>query len=333
MRPPVAKVLEKLGVVAKLRNRSFWTENCPLPSHGPPNPAHRWQNFFVRADDHPRKGQYHCFSCKAGGGLADLVAALLAIEREAAVDWLKALPEQPPELGAGVRVRYEEVGGRGYTLRLPAGVEQIPLARWNGVAREYARSRGIEDWQVERWRIGVAVEGRLEGRIVLPTYAADGRLLDYAARTYVGDPKRYLAASEAEHPVRGAVFGEQWWKPGFPLAVVFEGALNGLAVERALIGCGVGDCPICLAGLSGSDGADARRLTKLARFERLVLVTDPDRAGRAAADAIEYALRATARTARANIPAGMDAADLPAPHLRAELLRCMGGLAACSATT
>jgi DNA primase len=316
MRFPVGLVLEKLGVRARLQGHRYWAEHCPLPSHGPPNQAHRWQNFFVRDETRDRPGQFHCFSCKGGGGLADLVAELRGIERPDAAQWLRDLASQAPDMTTGIRVRFENsIGPR--VLRMPEGVEQVPFGRWNGVAQAYARARGIEPWQVARWRIGVATCGRLEGRIVIPIYDAGGRLLDYAARTYVGDPKRYLMAAEEEGPTRGALFGEQHWKPGFPL-VVFEGAINGLAVER------VAPDVVSLAGLSGSSVA-ARHLMRLAGAKRVIMATDPDRAGAAAMAAVVHGLRGVAgmQVARVRIPAGMDAAEMPAEELRAELQRCL----------
>ena len=43
----VALALEKLGISVKKNGRRYWAEECPMPTHGAPNPKHRFQNFFV----------------------------------------------------------------------------------------------------------------------------------------------------------------------------------------------------------------------------------------------------------------------------------------------
>jgi len=310
----VQKTLEKLGVVAERNGRRWWAEQCPLPSHGAPNPKHQWQNFFVRDNDSERPGQWHCFSCKAGGTLVDLVMEMRGVDVDEAREWLRTIGEQaaPPIL----RVRFEPVGPRRF--RMPAGVEFGPLARWNSVARQYVECRGITADQVERWGIGYALEGRLDGRIVFPIRNRAGELANYAARTFVGDEVRYLAAHESEHPDLSAMWGEHRWPAARAdrMVVVFEGITNGLAIERAW---NPGSSP-ALAGLQGS-AIEHRKLARLASFQLVLVATDPDRAGEHAAREIASALGPKVR--RLRYPTEQDAAETPRDQL-AEVLRRHG---------
>lgn len=307
---PVDRALEKLGIVAQRRGGRWWAENCPLPTHGQPNPEHRWQNFFVRDNRSPRPGQFHCFSCKSGGTLVELVMAMRDVEFADAADWLRTLGEQapPPVLS----VRFDPTGPR--VFRMPVGVEFTPLEEWNSVPRSYLEGRGVDSQQVKGWGIGYALEGRLAGRIVIPIRDQRGRLANYAARTFVGDETRYLAAQSSERPDKSALWGEEFWKePGYLLTgrdvvVVFEGALNGLAIERALRSWNSSSRP-SLAGLQGSE-LDHRRLAKLGTFRTIVCATDPDRAGDRAAREIAAALGRRADVRRARYPDERDAADL-----------------------
>jgi hypothetical protein len=317
----VARVLERLGLTVRRHGARYWTEHCPLPTHGEPNPKHRWANFFVRTE----RGAYHCFSCKGGGRLLELVMVLKGIDEAAARAWLSEQGEAPGV--PYVRVRYEPVGVQGTRFVMPAGVEHRPLAEWTDSPRRYLESRGVTADQVARWRIGVAFDGRLAHRIVVPTYDGRGRLANYAARTFVDAEVRYLSADEREHPDKSALWGEHLWPElaGRRFGIVFEGALNGLAIERALVpqareGFDVPE----LLGLSGSK-FDHRKAAKMATFRRLLVATDPDRAGDEVAAEIEGALRRRTEVVRFQYPRrGVDADALERDH-PGELGRALRG--------
>lgn len=321
----VEQVLERLGVAHKRQGNRIWAEECPHPQHGRPNPEHRYQNFFARAEGE-REGQWHCYSCKAGGNLVELVMVLRSLEYREARAWIRDVAGQEPE-EPYLRVR-AVVGRPPGALEVPQGVEMqgAPLETWNSVPRDYVLSRGLTGDQVRRWRVGYALYGRLDGRIFLPIYDARGRLVNYAARSFVGDETRYLAAPGWDRPDTSALFGEHRW----PAAVrgdvlVFEGALNGLAIERALAETGLG---AELAGMSGLDqtahGVEVRTLTKLATFRRVVIATDPDEAGERAAAAIVAALARRMPVVRLELPPGRDADSLHREELAGRLRAAMG---------
>jgi DNA primase len=318
---PVGEVLEKLGVPAERRGRRWWAEQCPLPSHGKPNPSHRHQNFFVRSEEsEERPGAFYCFSCKGGGSLVQLVEELKGIGRDEARAWLAAIGDRPPP--PVVRFRYETTGPRRF--RLPEGVEFLPMRDWNSVARGYAESRGVAPEQVERWGIGVAHEGRLANRIVVPIRDWRGRLANYSARTFVDDPVRYLAASTRERPDLSAMWGEEQWSSsldGRAVVLVVEGVLNGLAFERAL--------PAGLVSFGALQGSDLdgegghRKLAKLATFAEVIVATDPDAPGRKAARQIASSLgRGGRRVVEFVWPDPRDACEHDPGFLLREVVRC-----------
>lgn len=325
----VEEALTKLGVEHRRQGERVWAERCPLPTHGAINEAHRWQNFFVRADG---PGLFHCFSCKGGGNLVELVMLLRGVDYRDAQAWLRDLGEQETE-APFLRVRSEVAGTRG-TIAVPEGVERMgaPYREWNTVPRTYAESRGITERQVGRWRVGYALDGRLAGRLFLPIYDSRGRLANYAARDFVGAEKRYLAAGTWEGPDTNVLFGEHRWptsEPGFRETVVLtEGALNALAIERA-----AGGRDLAYGGMSGLDESeggqvDVRTLTKLATFRRVVVATDPDGPGRRVAVAVAHALRRQCAVVRLELPDGTDAADLPRDALAGLLGAALGRSAA-----
>jgi DNA primase len=286
----LAHVMQKLGIEVRQIGARLWAEHCPMPEHVT-NPAHRFKNFFVRIAPADKVGLWHCYSCHAGGRLVDLVMAVRGLEFRAAVEWLTALGADQAPAAPYLRVRVEGPKGE---FRLPAGVEFAPLGEWNSVARAYALSRGMTAEQVEDWGIGYAMIGRLEGRIVFPVFDRRGRLANYTGRTFVNDELRYMSASEREGPDESVFLGEHEWPVDLSkraVLVVFEGAINGMAIERAL---GESRRHVQLGGLSGSN-FDHRKAAKLSTFQRVIVATDPDAAGDEAARVIAASVR-TGRT-------------------------------------
>ena len=236
--------------------------------------------------------------------------------------WLSDVEEAPAPQPV-VRVRFEPMGARPRAFRMPAGVEFGPLAGWNSVARAYAVGRGITAEQVDRWGIGWALEGRCEGRIVFPIVDLNGRLANYAARTFVGDSTRYLAADERLGPDLSTCLGEVFWPKADERArstvLVWEGAISGMALDRALRG----RAGVYHAGLQGSDASNPRRISRLASFGAVVAATDPDKAGDSVALDLEAALRRVPfrrlRYPRRGVDAAQEDPEALAEALAAEL--------------
>jgi hypothetical protein len=320
----VEHTLARLGLEYERKGDRLWLEWCPLPTHPNHNPAHRWSNCFVRAGGTEKAGLWACFSCAGGGRLHELVMQVLGLDFRGAMEWFRGVDDAPPRAPV-VSVRHVPLSGVRRVFTMPEGAEYGPLARWNSVAREYAESRGLSAWQVERWGIGYSLMGRLAGRIVFPIVDSCGRLANYAARTFVGGEVRYLAASEREHPDLAAMLGERYWPPvaerGRATVVVFEGALSGMAIERALARAGR---RAHIAGLQGSAEVDRspRRAERLAGFGRWVSACDPDAAGEKASFALASALRRTDGM-RLRYPSERDAADTPIDELAAALAECL----------
>ena len=103
--------------------------------------------------------------------------------------------------------------------------------------------------------------------------------------------------------------------------MVFEGALSGMAIERALLLAGAER--VYLAGLQGSDVENPRRIARLSTFGRIVSAADPDHAG----DSVSLDLEARLRRndfLRFEYPARkVDAADTPEEDLAEALRRAL----------
>lgn len=304
-RVDVAKLLASLGIDARQRGDE-WTALCPNPAHQDRHPS--WRIVDDLSSD--RHGLHKCYPCGFGGDAIELAKVVLGVGFHAALCWVDdCLAEDTDE---PVEARVEVASPR--VFRLPPGVLHGDVLGWPQPFRRYLAARGLTRSQVARWGLGYALEGRLAGRVVIPTRSATGRLLSYTARAIDRGGLRYLTPARDEGADAGAVFGEEHWGPGGG-AVLSEGSFDALACERA-----VPELAVAVLGTGGADhAADPRVVAKLSRFDVLVVATDPDPAGDRAYESVA-ALLPGKRVCRARPPAGLDANAMDSRSLRGMIL-------------
>lgn len=298
-RVDVERVLSRLGIDAKRKGKE-WVALCPNKAHEDRSPSWR-----IRDEPGATKHGYHkCWPCGFQGGILSLVQHVLGLESYGdAKKWLgdEAPVEQKPVERVEVRISPPRLG-----FRLPAEVKFAAFDAWPSIIRDYVcKDRGLEAWQIDRWRMGYAVEGRLKGRVVIVSRDARGRPQRYTARSFTDSEKRYLEPEPEERANPSAMFGEEHWPPlgERPLVFVVEGAINGLALEAELPG-------VVIAATAGSD-MRGLYATKLQTFERVCTMTDPDPAGDKLADDIATGLaRHDTRVERLRLPEDTDQAAL-----------------------
>lgn len=254
-------------------------------------------------------GVHHCFSCGFGGNVAKLVIRLLNAEQlgwlhRDAWEWLRTqgLLADNDEIGLSVELFLSDT--RPGRMIIPSSVKFDSIGNWPTPARKYIEERQLRGWQIRRWGIGYAVDGRLANRVVFPVRSSAGKLLSYSARTFVGAQPRYLTPSENESPDESALFGEQHWPPvgRRDRIIVVEGAIKALAVERAAGGF--------VAGLLGATQAKNPRVaSKLATFREAIVLTDSDHAGESAALTLVSALARYVQVRRSSTDRPVDEAD------------------------
>lgn len=79
-------------------------------------------------------------------------------------------------------------------LDLPEGFQT--LASDNGSlaslpVKKYLRSRGLNNKDILKWKIGYCSHGEYEGRVIIPSFDSDGDLSFFVARSYNDDWKKY----------------------------------------------------------------------------------------------------------------------------------------------
>lgn len=286
----VPALLGRLGLKVERRGHELWV-CCPFHEERTPS-------FCVR--DQPgneeRHAHYRCYgSCEVrGGSVIGLVMRMLDLDRDEAWRWIGG-DAAPPMMR--VEVEVQRTAG---PFQLPVGVVLAPLAKWVTPAMEYALSRGVTPEQVDRWRLGYAVEGYLGGRVVLPVRDARHRLVSYTGRTFTGSAKKWRMARAEDGADKGAIFGEEHWPP---LAerhrvAVTEAALDALAVERVVPG-------MFVAAVYGSELLPGH-VARLSTFQEVVVLGDPDPAGKKLAEQIRQALARWSKVRVAALPEGHD---------------------------
>lgn len=336
----VGEVLKRLGIDARLQGRE-WHARCPNPDHNDNDPSWR-----IRDEPGSQKhGLFQCFPCGFSGDAEKLVMEVLRIPWREAVDWLGneasyVERERPPAAVVEVKERH-----RRRPMQMPAGVE-IPdsFNDWPHPMRDYISSRGIPQWQVESWRLGFAVQGRLAGRIVIPKRDSGGALAGYTARAIDKHaPKRYLEPEPWEGARHAVMFGEEGWPAYRRDVYVAEGAINALAIESAMASdvfskddpnyaAKMQQMGPCVAAIGGSQPHPAH-IAKLCAFQRVFVVTDPDQAGDMLAAQIFAQLQRYAdgevfspklnTIHRVRVREGEDAASLSRKELREVLMSAL----------
>lgn len=259
-------------------------------------------------EDHLLTG--NCYGCKESGWPVQLVQQMLKLktQQEAGV-WLRDMPAVEHPLPRRVQVIHVPMVRR---LAVPAAVE---FECWPARYADYLDGRMPRD-QRDRWGLGFVrkdSESELADRVWIPAHDAGGRLLSYTARAIGKARRRYREPRREEGASGAAIFGELLW-PSLPrdVVVVVEGAFNGLAVERCA------PRPVAFAALMGSS-LDTLQVLKLTTFGRVVLATDPDKAGEKAARALKAALARYTKVTQMPLPPGQDCDSIPPDDLRALL--------------
>lgn len=268
-------LLSALGVKYEYSEGKY-VAKCPHPSHPDRKPS--WSML--------ESGSHFCFACPFRGGPWELVAAIKSCSLGEAAAWIRQnVMQREARVDELPTVQIVNGNSTHSKFELPAGV-QIPSldgTKWFAPASAYLASRSIPDWQIDRWHIGFATRGRCAFRVVIPVHT-QGHLVSYTARAFVDDGRpRYDAARRKDSGARPelALFGEPAFDDGATVTVA-EGAFSMLALERA------GAPNPC--AILGSENFGEEKRDILSRFERVLVATDPDRAGNEAYEEIRAAL-------------------------------------------
>ncbi len=303
----IPRLLDALGIpVVRQAGEVYWC-CCPLPDHNERTPS-----WFIRERPGDRfHGAWHCYGCKESGWPVQLVQKLKGLETQReATTWLRTMPDAEVIVPRRVEVVAREQRAE---LQIPGAVE---FEDWPDRYADYLEKRRVTLEQRATWGLGFVPkdsDSELADRVWIPARDARGRLLSYTARAIRPVRRRYREPFRSEGASSAAIFGELRW-PELPsdTVVVVEGSFNAMACERNA------PRPLAVAALMGSS-LDPLQVLKLTRFTRVLLATDPDKAGEKAATELRGALSRYSKLEQLPIPVGQDCDSMDPDELRALL--------------
>ena len=324
-------IVEVIGErVSLTRKGKDFVGLCPFHSDSKPS-------MYVS----PTKRIFKCFACGAGGDVIKFVQLSQRVEfREA----LGILAKR-----AGLDLRQSDGTKRSAALReslrstlswARGHFQKNLAAAIGGGARAYAGGRGISDESIERFGLGLALDGwddvlaagaraglsrerlteaglittnergktydRFRNRLIFPIRDALGRVVAFGGRTLGDEPAKYLNSPESPLFSKSRVlYGLDTARPALERVrevVVVEGYTDALLLQQFGI-----ENVVATLGTALTD-AHVKLLTPFA--DTVVMCFDRDQAGMRAADrALEVALRHGIDVKVALMAPGQDPAD------------------------
>jgi DNA primase len=183
-----AQVLTRYGVELKLKGPQH-LGYCPLPGH---NGSRRSPSFSANME----RKIFNCFGCGASGNVLDFAALmenvppndgrqLKKVALKLRSEFCPALGDEPgpapkPQKQSDVKTKSDPPAQLelGTVINEPLDFELKGL----DAAHPYLRSRGLTPETINRFGLGFCARGSLAGRVAIPLYDAQGRLIGYAGR-------------------------------------------------------------------------------------------------------------------------------------------------------
>lgn len=322
----------------KKKGRNYWAL-CPF---------HKEKTASFSID--PENGLYYCFGCKEGGSVFTFLQAmeglsfgeaLRKLAAEAGVDLRQYETAGGPAQSELTRLREVNELATSFFHRC------LEKAKGSETARGFLEQRSTSAASIETWRLGFAPDGwdhflkcalgrgyepdvlvkaglalprqgtpghydRFRNRLMFPIADAGGRTIGFGARALKPeDEPKYLNSPETPLFSKGnCFFGLSQAKEAIrsgKTAVVLEGYTDVIMAHQ----CGVPESVAVLGTALTED--HGRILSRLC--ERVILVFDPDEAGRKSAKrSIEVLLNGELEIRVVSLPEGQDPCDYILRH-------------------
>ena len=96
-------------------------------------------------------------------------------------------------------------------------------------AKKYLRSRGINNSDIVKWKIGYCSFGEFEGRIIVPSFNVDGNINYFIARSYDSNWKKYFNPPSSKNIIFNELYVD--WSSGLSIVEgVFDAIIAGNSI-------------------------------------------------------------------------------------------------------
>ena len=170
---------------------------------------------------------WHCWVCNAAGRKLPILFRKLNVQREKIAKLIELLDD--------VEWRPTKTTTDTPVLQLPEGYR--PLWKLQEMSPEYRnaihylKSRNITIHDILKYRIGYCRKGSYKGKIIIPSYDANGSLNYFVARAYYTEDKYKHKNPPASKDIVGFELHINWKMP----IILVEGAFDAIAIKRNCI--------------------------------------------------------------------------------------------------
>jgi len=212
----IITLLESVMGKGKMNSNDNVAFNCPFCHH---NKKKMEVNIVTQ--------YWHCWVCNAAGRKLPILFRKLNVQREKIaklVDLLDDVEWRPSKTTTDTPV-----------LQLPEGYR--PLWKLQEMSPEYRnaihylKGRGIGIHDILKYRIGYCRKGLYKGKIIIPSYDANGSLNYFVARAYYTEDKFKHKNPPASKDIVGFELHINWNMP----IILVEGAFDAITIKRNVI--------------------------------------------------------------------------------------------------
>ena len=180
---------EKLSILHNILGKSYKSNEEHL--FACPYCGHHKNKFSVNVE----KNVYKCWICDARG--KNLLRVIRRFGSFSQQERWKELSGHREDLGEFDRLFEVEVvvEQREQVLEMPQGFRSLTRGLGDKSslrALKYLSERGIDKYDILKWKMGFTTEGSFRNRIIIPSFNQNGDLNYFIARTFSDDYRRYM---------------------------------------------------------------------------------------------------------------------------------------------
>ena len=209
-------LLESVLNKSKTTSNNNIAFNCPFCNH------HKKKMEIDIVTQH-----WHCWVCNAAGRKLAILFRKLNVQREKISKLVQLLDD--------VEYKPSKTSTDTPVLHLPEGYR--PLWDLDSTSPEYRNAvyylngRGIDIYDILRYRIGYCRKGPYSGKIIIPSYDENASLNYFVARAYYEEDKWKHKNPPTSKDIVGFELHINWDMP----IVLVEGAFDAIAIKRNAI--------------------------------------------------------------------------------------------------
>lgn len=171
--------------------------------------------------------RWHCWVCNAGGYKIAILLRKLNVQRDKISKMLQLLED--------VEFKPTTTTTDTPVLQLPEGYTPLWILNKKSPdyrnAVHYLAGRGIDIYDILKYKIGYCNKGPYSGKIIIPSYDANGSLNYFVARAYYEEDKWKHKNPPASKDIVGFELHINWDMP----TVLVEGAFDAITIKRNAI--------------------------------------------------------------------------------------------------